>query len=234
MAFQSGGVLDKKFYTVGAFYRIELEGESYTCRGLAKICRHGIETDVADALIVMVNPGSCKPTDREYSFPPYNGNLREIPMVAARSDQTQHQLMRLMECRGWNMIFIINLSDLRAGKISDFREKLKRFREKENDTHSIFSPGRIKQINSLLNEKTRVIVGWGVNSVKVEKMKEALSILIRERRIFGVPHQIHPYYLHPKPALIGKRIEWLENMNRILNEAEGVDGKVIQCKSEKC
>ena len=219
MVFLMTDVLEEKFYTEGAFYQIELDGESYTCRGLAKICRYGIETDVADALIVMANPGSSPLTDKEYAIPQYNGKLSEIPLVATESDQTQHQLMRLMERRGWDMTYIISLSDLRAGNISEYKVHWKRFNEQKNDTHSIFSSNRIQQINALLTEKTRIIVGWGVNRLKKEKMSNVLSILKREREIFGIPHQTYPYYHHARPARMEERIEWLEDMNRILDEA---------------
>ena len=122
MSFLLAADLKERFYTEGAFYHMELNGEGYACRGLAKIIRRGIETDIADALFVLVNPGSCQPLDENYHFPHYNDNLKQNPFVQANSDPTQYQIMRLMERRRWNMIYIINLSDLRAGNISNFKD----------------------------------------------------------------------------------------------------------------
>ena len=140
MSFLLAADLKERFYTEGAFYHMELNGEGYACRGLAKINRRGIETDIADALFVLVNPGSCQPEDEDYQFPCYSDDLKQIPLVKAKSDPTQYQIMRLMERRGWNMIYIINLSDLRAGNIDEFKMILNNFEGNLNDSHSIFWP----------------------------------------------------------------------------------------------
>jgi len=74
--------LNKIFITDGAYFKKELDGEVYTCRRLAKINRIGIEMDVADALLVMVNPGSCQPADERYKFPSYTTGLMKIPLTS--------------------------------------------------------------------------------------------------------------------------------------------------------
>ena len=217
MDYLKANVLNQKFLTEGAFYRIELEGKSYHCRGLARICRRDSKADIANALVVMVNPGSSQPTDKEYVIPPYHENLMEIPMVEASSDQTQHQLMRLMEFRGWDMIYIINLSDLIEGNLASFQDALNAFRNNENHEHSIFSPNRREQINKLLSKNTKMIVGWGVQPIMKKEMYEALMILEEHGKVIGVRHQTPPYYLHPKPALIEDRIQWLVHMKKLLD-----------------
>lgn len=208
------------FHTEGAFYHTELNGESYACRGLAKISRRGVETDVADALFVMVNPGSCKPTDEDYLFPKYNKNLSEIPFVQANSDATQYQIMRLMERRGWNMIYIIKLSDLKAGNIEEFKAHLSLFEAQGNDSHSIFSGGRISEIVMLLAEKTRIIAGWGTQTFMKKRMVHALSVLTDSREVSGLPHKTNPYYYHPFPMVQHKYIKWLDNMCEVLDGVE--------------
>lgn len=217
MDYLKANVLNQIYLTEGAFYQIELEGKSYSCRVLARICKRGSNANIADALVVMVNPGSSQPTDQEYVIPPYNKNLMEIPMVEANSDQTQHQLMRLMEARGWDMIYIINLSDLIDGNLASFQEILKTFSTHENNEHSIFSPNRREQIKHLFSDDTIIIAGWGVQPFKKEEMQNALKFFEKYGKVFGLRHQTYPYYLHPKPALIEKQILWLENMNNLLD-----------------
>lgn len=220
MDYLNANVLNQHYLTEGAFYQIELEGKSYHCRGLARITKRGSHADTADALVVMVNPGSSQPIDKKYVIPPYNENLMEIPMVEANSDQTQHQLMRLMESRGWEMIFIINLSDLIDGSLAGFQDALQVFRNHKNNKHSIFSGNRREQLNALISTNTKIIVGWGIQPIKKEEMYEALRILGEYGKIFGVSHQTSPYYLHPKPALIDNRKQWLVDMNNLLDEEE--------------
>lgn len=217
MEFLSSDVLNQKFYTEGAFYHIEMNGKNYQCRGLARICRRNALAQTADAIVVMVNPGSSQPIDKDYVFPLSQDNIRKIPMVPARSDQTQHQLMRLMEFRGWNLIYIINLSDLRTGSLSEFHALLKEFTEQGNQEHSIFSAKRREQINTLRSNHTKIIVGWGVQEQMKAQMREAIEVLEAETKIYGIPHRTQPFYLHPKPALIEKQKDWLKKMNEMLD-----------------
>ncbi|WP_239431135.1 hypothetical protein [Sporosarcina sp. ACRSL] len=111
--------MNKRFTMEGIFYRLDVGRVDYVCRGLAKIARKGEACEEADVLFVMVNPRSCKPTDDLYVYPPYQDELFEIPIVMAKQDPTQYQLMRLMERMKWNRLYIINLSDLRAGNLTD-------------------------------------------------------------------------------------------------------------------
>lgn len=220
MSFLIAGDLKERFYTEGAFYQMELNGEGYACRGLARISRRGIETDVADALFVLVNPGSCQPTDEDYHFPNYNTDHSKIPFVQAKSDATQYQIMRLMERRGWNMIYIINLSDLRAGKIADFRDHLTLFEAQDNDSHSIFSSKRIDELALLLSEKTRIIAGWGTQPFMKDKMLLALTVLPEFGKVTGLPHKTNPYYYHPFPMVQHKCIKWVDDMCEVLEEED--------------
>lgn len=218
MSFLLAKDLQKKFYTEGSFYHIMLNEKSYTCRGLAKISRIGIEEDTVDAVFVMVNPGSCQPTDEEYQFPDFINNLHEIPMIPAKSDPTQYQIMRLMERKNWGLVYIVNLSDLRAGNINVFREYLNEFQKQENDMHSIFSPERIEELFRMISKDTVVITAWGTQPFMKERMKEALTSLSERTKIMGIPHTSSPYYYHPNPMIKEKCMKWLDDMSETLKD----------------
>jgi len=106
-----------------------------------------------------------------------------------------------MERMGWNMIYIINLSDLRAGKISEFQNQLSKFEAQKNDSHSIFSTNRLAEIAKLLSENTRILVGWGTQPFMRDKMSNALTKLSNLGKISGLPHKTKPYYYHPNPMI---------------------------------
>jgi len=211
MSFLSKVDLESIFYTEGSFYQLELNGESYTCRSLAKITRNNVKTIIVDALFVLVNPGSCQPIEKDYIYPAYD-NLKEIPFVRAASDQTQHQIMRLMERMGWNLTYIINLSDLQAGNIDDFRRKLKIFEANTNDIHSIFSDNRRKAIKILISENTHIIAGWGTKTFLRKKAYHALEVLSDLGEVRGLPHTIEPFYRHPFPMIKDKCMKWINDM----------------------
>lgn len=220
MHFLLAADLKKTFYTEGAFYHLDLDGESYKCRGLARISRRETKSEIADALFVLVNPGSCQPEYEDYQFPNYNNDISKIPFAQAKPDPTQYQIMRLMERRGWNMIYIINLSDLRSGNIEEFRMNLNNFEKKHNDSHSIFSGERKWTINSHLSLKTKVIAGWGTNSFISKRASHALSVLKELSKIHGLPHNTTPLYYHPFPMIKASCIKWLDDICEILDRED--------------
>ena len=217
MSFLSAADLNSEFYTEGSFYQLEVNGESYTCRSVAKIVRNDVETTSVDALFVLVNPGSCQPLDENYVYSTYD-NLNEIPFVRAESDPTQYQIMRLMERMKWDMIYIINLSDLRSGNISNFKTLLNIFEANINDKHSIFSDDRRTAIKNLLSEKTQIIAGWGTKSFIRKKAYRALDVLSDLGEVHGLPHKIEPFYRHPFPMIKERCVKWLDDMCEVLGE----------------
>src|SRR5690606_1349430 len=104
---------------------------------------------------------SCKPVDDSYVSPLYKDDLFAIPFVSAREDPTQYQLMRLMERMQWNMVYIINLSDLRAGNIGEYRRMRETLSRAKCGEHSIFSERRRDSISRLVSNRTRMIAAWG-------------------------------------------------------------------------
>ncbi|MFZ3580395.1 DUF1643 domain-containing protein [Virgibacillus sp. DJP39] len=227
MSFTPALELRKRFYTEGAFYQLDLSGLSYICRGLAKVSRKGVTTVEADALFVLLNPGSCRPADSDYQLPTFNNQLDRIPLVQAETDPTQYQIMRLMDRMQWNMVYIINLSDLRAGSVKDFKASLDNFESHQNETHSIFSLDRKENIHSLLSKETKLIAGWGINPLIKNRACHALTYLT-EIGVHGLPHVEHPFYYHPYPMIKEKCIKWLENISEKLAEEDVNDIKQIE------
>lgn len=212
MAHPTAAELNAIFQTEGAFYSREANGEIYTCRSQARITRKGTVPAQADAVFVLVNPGSCQPENKSYKFPAYSSQYDEIPLVAAKTDPTQHQIMRLMERKKWDLVYIVNLSDLRAGNIDEFKELKKSFESDLNDSHSIFSIGRIRELEELIAEKTIIIRGWGTQPFMRSSMIHAMNILSGFDYNSGLPHKTRPYYYHPFPMVQHKCIKWLDDI----------------------
>lgn len=218
MSFTPKAELTAVFKTEGAFYRRIAEGEEFNCRSLAKITRRDAGTREADAVFVMVNPGSCEPENSCYTYPLFTKNYHQVPLIPAKTDPTQVQIMRLMERQNWDCVYVVNLSDLCSGNIDTFKQLKKRFETSWNDTHSIFSEPRIQEIEYLIGEKTVFIAAWGTQSSMASSMMQALTLLPSFGPVCGLPHAKHPYYLHPKPMLKQGCINWLNEMCNSLDK----------------
>lgn len=74
--------LRKEFEVWASFYELEVGEEKFQCRNHAYIKREG-ERGIKspDALIIMANPGSCRPADPTYKAPTANSNTNNIPCV---------------------------------------------------------------------------------------------------------------------------------------------------------
>lgn len=121
--------------------------------------------------------------------------------------------MRLMEKRGWKHFVIINLSDICSGNIDVFFSYLRKAKEFD---HSILSDTRIREMECILDKnRGPVIVAWGTNTRIKQLAKTALDNSLL-KTIVGIKHDRFPFYLHPRPALMEKRVLWLQNINSLL------------------
>lgn len=220
MTFLRANILKEIFKTEGAFYKIQLGNKRYPCRGLAKISRRGVRAERAEAVFVLLNPGSCEPADPNYEYPDFQKDIMKIPLMPAKPDATQYQLMRLMERQKWNMVYVINLSDLCSGNVKVFESHLKEFIDKDYHDHSIFSQDRISTIPTLLSESTVLIAGWGQNKVIKEIARHAFSKLSQMTDVKGVKHAEEPYFYHPYPMIKEKCMKWLDDMSQVLAESK--------------
>jgi hypothetical protein len=206
----------KEFEVEASFYNVRTNDLVFECRSQARIKRKGTLKDEYDAVLVLCNPGSCKSSLSPQELDPRKD---KIPFGLAQSDQTQEQVMRLMELRRWDQVNMVNISDICSGNIDDFRFKLKNAKNALFTYHSIFSKERRNELLQVIElNKGPVIAGWGVKPfMKKEITQILLSDLFKE--IKGWNHSTYPYYYHPNLRLSEKNKEWLITINEILNEA---------------
>lgn len=213
--------LQKEFDVIASFYQIELGNKIYLCRNQAFIFRKGYtKQNEPDAVIVMANPGSCCPKDTSFQPPFLHDHFNNAPYVEVKADPTQLQLMRLMKIMNWNVISIINLSDLCTGNMADFKEKLKLIEECTYKEHSIFSDNRETERALLLNGgKSKIIIAWVKNSIIRKLACETTVHLSKE--IFGLQYKSPKWgFRHPFPLVKEKCLVWLEDMYQHLNYSD--------------
>lgn len=184
----------------GLFY----ESNGYKLRKHLDIRRVGVEINEPDLIVVMMNPGSSYPLD---------GIDNNFMPSEAEPDNTQQQIIRVMNAVAFNYARILNLSDLRT---SDSRELYRFLRSEESRTveHSIFSPSRHADLAQLFVNGITVIFGWGVNQVLTPLAKQAIEALCISNPI-GIlkPNTKYSYY-HPLPRVYAKQIEWVQHVTR--------------------
>jgi hypothetical protein len=229
MEFWSAEQLREEFDVIASFYQIRVGSKLYQCRSHAVIFRKGYNNqEFPDAIVCMANPGSCSPRDKSYQLPIIQDNFINVPYVVVDDDPTQRQLMRLMKMMNWNVISIINLSDLCAGNMDDFKEKHRLVEEYSYKKHSIFDDSRFKDRESLLDcfyKQSNVILAWGKDSSIRKLASNVLKKLPKERPcFFGLPYSSPEWeYRHPNPILQEKCIKWLKEMSLQLNKSECIN-----------
>lgn len=210
-------VLDKRFQVLGRFYLLEGAAHSYKCRDLLEIHREQILEDPCDAIFVMMNPGGSKPTDGVDSEP-----IARAKLAHTVPDQTQYQLMRLMEEFKWNRVRVLNLSDLRNAKSSTFMTEARVFSEREGHaSHSIFCAKRKEELANALVRKANapLFTAWGV-SLGLREMASLALDAFGEKAI-GLPHKNGPWaFLHPLPRSHVRQREWSVAARALLRPGE--------------
>ena len=106
-----------------------------------------------DLMVVMMNPGSSSPM---------TGSDDGQVEVAAKPDDTQRQIMKVMDATSFNYARILNLSDLRDPNSPDFLLALKPL-DHAGIAHSIFGPGRESDFDGLFDHSVPVILAWGAD-----------------------------------------------------------------------
>ncbi|AQU78444.1 DUF1643 domain-containing protein [Planococcus faecalis] len=207
--------LNESFKVSAMFYHAEVNNERFLMRREARISRKGSIQSKVDAVVVMVNPGSCQPeTEMGHT------QLEKIEMLPAKSDPTQHQLMRLMERMDWNELIIVNLSDICEGNLKKFKEIEQKFKS-AGIPHSIFQNDNSVERDELLANADYLIFAWG-GSNNAKRMAKEYGLYDKGRQLAPYQHAISlnhiekQYPRHPKPALISNQIEWLENLIPLL------------------
>ena len=207
--------LKKTFKVEAKFYYAQVNQERFLMRREARIFRNSIRQSTIDAVIVMVNPGSCVPEG-------VIGNVEsaEAPFIPAKPDPTQYQLMNLMERKGWNVITLVNLSDICEGNIKNFISRKKEFR-KANVDHSLFQQGNKKELEELLASANHLIFAWGASDI-AQKLASQFGLFQDGKPTKSYLHakaliQLERKYpRHPRPATKVNQIIWLDDMEPLL------------------
>ncbi|KOF09267.1 hypothetical protein AC739_15610 [Planococcus glaciei] len=217
MAFIPAEVLKNVFNVSAKFYHADIDGERFLMRREARISRLGSTQNKIDAVVVMINPGSCQPTEALEYTP-----LGEMTMLPANADQTQHQLMRLMEDRGWNELTIVNLSDICEGNLAKFMAIEQKFNV-ARIPHSFFQDDNAEERNSLLANADHLIFAWG-SSDNAKRLAKEYSLFKngipfpQYQNAIALIHPVKLYPLHPRPALVVDRVKWLQDMTDLLGD----------------
>ncbi len=211
--------LNERYEVIGIFKELSVGGRLIRTRPEAFICKKGIAyrdmaDQKADAVMIMLNPGSCSPVSEEL----FDGWKK------AKPDSTQYQLMRLMEEQRWEKLTILNLSDLCEGNSKEF-EVLVKTCEREGVAHSRFlaNPSEWKKIISSANV---LLYGWGA-SPNARRMANSYGLLDVENILVSYGKQpiaawdkTKKYPRHPFPRILVKCEEWLSDMVASINTVE--------------
>lgn len=215
MEFIYADALKKKFAVYGHFYSLEINRTAFSCRSVLEITSksEGLQTQATpNAVVVMMNPGSCRPVEPDYT--PRLNTVSEVTsptwekiLVPARPDNAQYQIMRLMLLKEWKHVRILNLSDLRNGNSRDFSLDFATANSLDpSSPHSITHTGRLQELKRSCLGVPLVIAAWGTNEV-LRQMAESFLSKIRVRGI----SLNRPWYRYPSPYRKDQKIEWVKN-----------------------
>lgn len=213
--------LKKIFDVTGHFYDLKISGSVFKCRSILEIKRKGIngESKIPDIVVIMMNPGSSIPLDKNYTPKIFSINtysmikIKEI--VPTRPDNAQYQLMRLMVFNNWNYVRVLNLSDLRNGKSTDFRtDFMSAMNLDKTNPHCITHKKRRKELQDLLRSKTRkIIAAWG----SIDLLKESAEIILKQNKnIIGIINGSLPNFRYASPLIQTQKELWLKEIQKLI------------------
>lgn len=193
-------IANMDFDVSGYFY----EFSGFKFRKFLDIKKSSATIRSPDLMVVMMNPGSSYPLD---------GKDNSRVEVATAPDQTQFQIMSVMERTGFMYARILNLSDKRESDSNTFYKFIKS-EESKKIPHSIFHKSRSKDFESLFINTIPVICAWGVNSCLSGLANKALN-RIHQNNIIGIKkHSFEYAYYHPLPRVYQKRIDWVNQISQ--------------------
>ncbi|MBT8394011.1 MAG: hypothetical protein HKO81_02340 [Flavobacteriaceae bacterium] len=213
--------LKKKYTVYGHFYNLKLSNSLLKCRSTLEIRRKHTPKELPDIIVIMMNPGSSVPLDKSYG--PRTFTKEEVfkfktkEIIAARPDNAQYQIMRLMEINNWNFVRILNLSDLRNGNSGKFRNDFKNASKLDKtNPHCLTHFLRKEELtNSIKSKSNTIIAAWGDIA---ELRDSAESILKQNINIIGLKKGETPNFRYASPYLKTQKIEWLLEIQKELNK----------------
>ena len=219
MEYKKASELKLLFEVFGHFYTLRMGLNQFPCRSELLIRRKGTQDHEADAVIVMMNPGSSKPLDhsvpletREANVPGWNNHKS---FILARPDATQYQIMRLMLLCAWSSVRVINLSDLRDGNSSKFRGVFcTAAKQDPSNPHCSTHPTRIAELDIAMESRSGVaIAAWG----QIRELSSAARYMLeRYPQLTGLSLDSRPYFRHARPMLKSAQLDWLSGVHRLL------------------
>jgi len=199
------------FYVSGHYYTLK-EDSTDSYRSVLRIKRINSNSQDYDLVVVMMNPGSSKPLVSGVIQENWTPRKKKV-YSEAKPDNTQYQVMRLMDRLGFNHAAVLNLSDVRISQSKDFYKKLASYK---NDIHSIFSNKRKAELKKYLDGGTPIVKGWGLDKSLIPFAQIADNIL-NEYNSHGYEKSA-PLYRHPLPPNIHRQREWLDVLENQINK----------------
>ena len=225
MNFLYADVLKTKFGVFGHFYNIRIGNKIFNCRSSLEIVSRSINQaagEPADAVVVMMNPGSSVPLDKRYKPKLYSqGEVCsprwEKESIPTRPDNAQYQIMRLMLLNDWGYVKVLNLSDLRNGNSGKFSSEFEEAsRLDASNPHCVTHEERRPELAQSLKTKRNgpVIAAWGSVKVLRESAKKLIEL---EPGIIGLKLD-DPWYKYASPYMKDKKLDWLEKMDLLVKK----------------
>lgn len=217
MEFIRAPELKKKFSVFGHFYKLKIDKTLFDCRSVLEIVPIGTSVDNLSkpcAVVVMMNPGSSAPMDKNYVedellTSDIISSSWSKELIPTNPDPAQYQIMRLMLLEGWNHVRILNLSDLRNPKSSSFLDDFCRANNLDSSNpHCITDPRRRPELLKYCNDVPYIIAGWGREKVLYESAENFLNAI---GSVSGIDVG-YPNYYYPSPPFHKYKIHWLESI----------------------
>ncbi len=219
LEFLYAAALKKRFECYGHFYRWRFGDEVYGCRSVLEVVDvsrvdergSALWGRRADAVVVMMNPGSSRPLERceEGEVERFSGG--EKALVLTQPDTTQYQVMRVAVACGWSHVRVLNLSDLREAKSAAFLARVEGLAgQRGGGAHSLFSEGRAAECAVGLRRRVGpVLVGWGQDPRLLPLAAQCVGALGDVERVGVASEWNSLLYAHPSPMLQRMKVAWL-------------------------
>lgn len=219
------------FIYYGHFYRLMIAGVEYCCRSTLEIirsCDHELrdraECDPStllvhppDAVFIMLNPGGSAPCDAQAvsnCVGPQQICSDAYNLVRTRRDDTQRAIERVMICKRFTHVRILNLFDIRqvdsSRLVTCVRASLRLQRLPQSPEimpYSIFSPERRCELMRRLDIANRrvVVAAWGTLKARPFFAPCCRTLSCLNLRIHGWRPQAQPpvkrMFYHPSRRL---------------------------------
>lgn len=186
--------MKENFYITGYFYEINEQ----KFRKYLNIKYKNSTVTEPDLMVIMMNPGSSQPVDGVTTD-------KETEVI---SDNTQAQIMAVMEQCGFKYARVLNLSDVCQPKSKQFYKTLE-ILEKDVISHSIFYDSRNNDFKKFFKYNVPVIYAWGVS----RHLKVLAQLCVEKTNVknpLGVKKDnYHLAYWHPMQRFKSNREKWV-------------------------